>query len=460
MSDENTVAAESPGMSYPHIAERLFNTPLLMEPGKAEAIAWALRDRLGLEGMAEPSPDFMSAAGPGFEAGERDLRLGYSIAAGVAVVPVHGTLVNRGAWVGASSGLTSYEGLSAQVNALANDDRVRAVMLDIDSRGGEAAGVDDVAEELRILDGIKPVHAMIDGSGSSAAYWIASAARSVSVAQSSNGGSIGVVITHMDVTQAAEQQGVLVTHIHAGAEKVLGSPFRSLSDEDRAKLQARVNETYRLFVEAVAEHRGMSTEDVRATEAGVFSGREMAANGLADRVTTSRRLLAAIQTNFESPDPDSGAGIINGAARANTPEGATDMQTEEQDRAGAAERGAETGHGSGNENMFTEAEAHELAASERQAGVTAERERIAAIMDCEEATGRESLARTLALETSQPAEEAKSILAAAGMDQQNGTGALAAAMQGNSPNVSDDDAASGDEGADEVQAAADQILNA
>ncbi len=289
-------------LSPASIASRLFDTPLLLAPAKVNAIAWALRDRLEIE-AAEPDAAAIQAAGTGaWGAGAWDKQRGYFVDGGVAIIPVTGTLVTRGGYMDAASGLTSYEALAGKLDKAKADSRIRSILLDIDSYGGEASGVDDLAAQIRALDQSKPVYAMIDGYGASAAYWIAAAARKVWIANSSHGGSIGVALTHMDHSGAAEKAGMVVTHIYAGADKTLGSPWRALSDTDREKLQARVDSVYAAFVSAVADYRSLKPEAVRQTEAGLFTGPEMVAHGLADGVTTGRNLLAALRINGRAPN--------------------------------------------------------------------------------------------------------------------------------------------------------------
>lgn len=439
--------ATEPAFSLPNIAARFFDTPLLIEPSKAKAIAWALGEKLGLKGLQRPAGDVMEVSGTGLLGQARDPRTGYYVDSGVAVIPIHGTLVNRGAWIGTFSGLTSYEGLARQLDWVARDDRVSAVMFDVDSFGGEATGVDDTAEMIRALD--KPTYAMIDGAGSSAAYWLSSACDRVYIGRSSHGGSIGVVLTHYDFSRAADEAGVTVTHIHAGADKVLGSPFKSLSDSDREKLQAKVDTVYRSFVEAVSTYRGMSTEDVRATEAAVFDGAELVEKGLANGITTGRRLLAAIQEDFEDPDPDREPEFVSGASRANAQTGGNSMSTE--NRTGGADTAAET---------FTQADMDAMRAEGAKAGLATgrkqERERIAAIFCCDAAEKRPKLANHLALETETSAEDAEKLLAAAA-EEGGKVSALSEAMAGASPGVSSDVAS---EAADETEAAVQAILNA
>lgn len=457
--DTTTNPANSPGFYLPNIAERLFATPLLMTPDKAQAIAWALRDRMGLTGLAEPTDDAMKAAGPGLFGETMDRRAGYHVVDGVAVLPIQGTLVNRGAWIGASSGLTSYEGLNRQIDLIAGDDRIRAVMLDVDSRGGEASGTDDLAASIRALDQIKPVYAMIDGVGASAAYWLASAARRVYIARTSVGGSIGVVLTHYDASEAAKQQGFTITHIHAGADKVLGSPWQSLTDEDRAKLQAKVDSLYRVFVETVAEYRGLSTEDVRATEAGVFDGPGLVEQGLADGVTTGRQLLAAIQTNFDSPDPQGISGFSSGATRANGNNGGNSMPDPKEN--GGAEQSATTYTQAEVDSLISEqrAENEDAVANARAEGAKTERDRIGAILGADAAAGRSKLAHHLAFKTEQSVEDAVAALEASGVETAApGMSPLAAAMAGQDNRVNSDDGTDG--GQDEVATLAESIINA
>lgn len=456
--DEKPISANPPteaGFSLPHIAARFFDTPLLIQPDKVNALAWALKGKLGLS-VDRPEGAVMDAAGPGLFGENMDPRTGYFVDRGVAVIPIRGTLVNRGAWVGTYSGLMSYEGIAKQLDLVARDDRVQAVMFDVHSYGGEATGVDDLGHMIRALE--KPTYAMIDGAGSSAAYWISAACDRVYIANSSHGGSIGVVITHMSMQKALDDAGFTVTHIHAGAEKVLGSPFKELSDSDRETLQAKVDKTYRAFVEGIAEFRGMETEDVRATEAAVFDGPELVEQGLADGVTTGRRLLAAIQDDFNDPDPNREPGPLSGGSRANAHHGGNPMS--EANPQGGADKAAEQKYTQADldARLAEQAKHQKTAVAE---ATQAERERISSILSCDEAANRPKMAQHLALKTDTSAEDAQGLLAAAAEEQTAKSDPLAAAMQGKSPGVSSDDGGADLESeASEDEQAANFILNA
>ncbi len=125
------------GPSLMHIADRVLGRPLLMHPGKVEVILHVLEGRipLGDASLAPLSPDASRFVG------QASASRTFRVEGGVGIVSVIGSLVNRGAWIGASSGLTSYEGLAKQLTDAAADPKVKAIMLDLDSPGGEATGM-------------------------------------------------------------------------------------------------------------------------------------------------------------------------------------------------------------------------------------------------------------------------------------------------------------------------------
>ena len=97
----------------------------------------------------------------------------FAVVDGIAVIEIAGTLVHRGAWIGQSSGLTSYEGIAAQLQAALADPAIRGIALDIDSFGGEVAGAFDLADRIRAVRQVKPVQAFVADHALSAAYALA-----------------------------------------------------------------------------------------------------------------------------------------------------------------------------------------------------------------------------------------------------------------------------------------------
>jgi capsid assembly protease len=266
------------------VAAQIFNTPLLVAPGVAELIATALADRLGVEPLSEFDASRFVGQPAQQRLGNGDTRDIYRVEDGVALINVFGELVNRGSWIGASSGLTSYEGLDAQMRAAMDDPAIRAVVLDMNSPGGAASGAMETAALVRRVAEQKPVVAFVNAQAASAAYAIASGASRIVATPSAMLGSIGVVWMHVDRSAAVEKSGLKPTLLTAGAYKADGHPFAALPADARARIQAQIDAVYELFVSTVADHRGLDPAAVRGTEAGLFMGQAAVDAGLADQV--------------------------------------------------------------------------------------------------------------------------------------------------------------------------------
>ena len=258
----------------PHVAARLFGAPLLIHRPKLDVILAVLGPRVGLSDLAAPS---------GYTPPERSPS---HANAKVAVIPIHGTLVRRTIGLEAESGLTSYAAIASQIDAALASPEVDAILLDVDSPGGESGGVFDLADRIRAATQVKPVWAVANDMAFSAAYALASAATKVFVSRTGGVGSIGVIAMHVDQSEKDAQDGVRYTAVFAGDRKNDLNPHEPISDEAHAFLKAEVNRVYGLFVETVARHRGIETSAVRDTEAGLFFGQAAVAIGLADAIGT------------------------------------------------------------------------------------------------------------------------------------------------------------------------------
>jgi signal peptide peptidase SppA len=376
------------------IASLIFNRPLLVLPDTAITIANALADRFDTELVDET---FFEASrfrgkptGPLRPDGSRENY--YRVEDGVAIIQVMGELVNRGAWVGASSGLTSYEGLDAQLRAAAADDQIKGIVLDLNSPGGQASGAMETGMLVNSIGEKKPVVAFINGMAASAAYAIASGASHIVTTPSGISGSIGVVLLHIDRSAALAKAGVKPTLIYAGAHKVDGASIMALPEDARARLQAEVDEIYDLFVKTVATHRGLTQKAVRATEAGIFQGKSAVEAGLADQVGTLDDALAFV-TKSQKPPPAANDPFGGLAMADNTN---TVPKSEHEAALAAATK-------SGND----------AAAAAAKVAAGAERTRTQAIIGAKEAEGRKDLAHHLAFSTDMAAEAAIALLAKA-----------------------------------------------
>ena len=273
----------------PHLAARLFGVPLAIHRPKLDVILAVLGPRVGLS-------DLVSASGY-----TQPVHSTSGSSPGVAVIPIHGTLVRRTVGLEAESGLTSYTGLAAQLDAAIGNPEVSAILLDIDSPGGESGGVFDLADRIHAASQIKPVWAVANDMAFSAAYALACSASRVFVSRTGGVGSIGVIAMHVDQSEKDAQDGVHYTTVFAGERKNDLNPHEPISSEAHAFLKAEVNRIYGLFVETVARHRGIEPSAVRDTEAGLFFGQAAVAMGLADAVGTFddalEQLLASLSPN-------------------------------------------------------------------------------------------------------------------------------------------------------------------
>jgi signal peptide peptidase SppA len=270
-------------MQIPLLAQRVFGQPLLLQESKLRVIESVIGTWAGIE--LDPM-----AAGEMLVVEGSERRMPRSID-GVAVIDIFGTLVHRTGGLDALSGLTSYQAIRSDLEAAMQDPGVVAIVLNIDSPGGEVAGVFELADRIREASLEKPILAYAHDLAASAAYALASAAGSVYLAEAAAIGSIGVVMAHLDQSAHDERQGVRVTHLHAGARKIDGNPHEPLADEARQVLQAQVNQLYEIFVAKVAANRDIQAEQVKATEAGIFIGDRAVVAGLADGVASSDEVL-------------------------------------------------------------------------------------------------------------------------------------------------------------------------
>ena len=266
-------------MQLVHLASRLYGTPLLIARSKLDVILSVLGPRIGLPeidtAVRLPTPKAGTSVGQ----------------PGIAIIPVHGTLVRRAIGLEAASGLTSYGEIAARLDTALADPQVSGILLDLDSPGGEAGGVFELAARIRAANDIKPVWAHANDSAYSAAYAIAAAASRLTLSQTAGVGSIGVIALHVDQSIKDAKDGIAFTAIYAGHHKNDFSPHAPLSPQAASTLQTEVDRLYGIFVSQVAQMRGLDSYAVRATEAGLLFGDAAVTAGLADAVASLDQVL-------------------------------------------------------------------------------------------------------------------------------------------------------------------------
>jgi len=429
-------------MRYARHAARLYNQPLLITETKAQVIESVFRAHV--EGRAAEVESAVEHPEPeAFASGVSITRAkgGYLLADnGVGIVQVFGALVQRGDNLDAMSGLMGYNRIGAQLAAAMDDSAVNGILMEFDSPGGEVSGCFDLAAKIRGYAQSKPIWAFANEQAFSAAYALASAADQLYLPETGMVGSVGVIMLHVDQSQLDAKLGLKYTPIFAGKKKNDFSSHEPLSDRAKAEGKAEVDRYYDIFVNAVAGARGISSDAVRATEAGLLNPEQALAVGFADGVATFSETLAAFA------DVASGKTQVQSkrAAGATTP-GESNMTTQSTNAPAAAQNNAAT-EAAASADQLAKTRADALSEGTK-AGGSGERARIKAITQCEEAAGRGKLAEHIAYDTDLSPDQAKAMLAAAPKEAAAApVNRLEAAMQAvPNPNVGADAARSGSE---------------
>lgn len=251
-------------------------------------LAYHMRQLLAREGLAglrhlaelkRAVHGYDDDGGPSAQRGSRG-----AVGGTVAIVPVIGTLTQRGDVIN-SVATRSTDEVADEVKRFASDPKVDAVVLEIDSPGGEVFGVKEAFQAIRDARKQKPVVAAVNSYAASAGYWLASAADEIVVTPGGQVGSIGVYALHVDLSEAIKAEGERWTFVSAGKYKVEGNPAEPLGDEARGAMQGQVDAYYADFLRDVARGRRVAMDTVRE---GFGEGRMvLAQRAVEQRMATS-----------------------------------------------------------------------------------------------------------------------------------------------------------------------------
>ena len=219
-----------------------------------------------------------------------------SIRDGVAIIPVTGPIFPRANLFTQVSGGTSVEVMARDFHTALDDPAVRAILLDVDSPGGQATGVNELANMIHAARGDKPITAYVSGAAASGAYWIASAADQIVTDATAGLGSIGVVAGYRDTSARDEKAGVKSVEI-VSSQSPNKRPDMS-TDEGRKQIQDRVDAIAEVFVSAVARNRSVDPGVVLREfgAGGILIGADAVNAGLADKLGSFENVLAELAT--------------------------------------------------------------------------------------------------------------------------------------------------------------------
>ena len=305
---------------------------------------------------------------------------------GVAIIPVVGPLFRYANIFTQISGASSYEILAKDFTAALDDPAIKAIILDIDSPGGEVNGVAELAGMVFEARGRKPIIAYASGDAASGAYWLASAADQIVVSETSALGSIGVVGVYRrkDAGESASEVEIVSSQ----------SPHKRLdpaSSEGKKRLQQRIDAMANVFITTISRNRSVDPTTVMDNFGGgdVMIGAAAVGAGLADRVGSLERLISELSGSSNPP-------VSEGFLTKTSPtkeKTSMDIETLVQEHP-------------------------DLVTQIRREATMAERERIKGIVSCAEAQKREGLAQEIAFGTELSAIEAQHLLGTSPMAQE------------------------------------------
>ena len=184
----------------------------------------------------------------------------------LGVITVSGSTISKTTNYSRYFGVASYQDIRERFVEASDDSNVKAILLRVDSGGGQAAGTSGLAKFIsQVSSKVKPVFTHVEGQMGSAALWYGTAAKKVIADEDALSGSLGVIAIHMEYTEAMKQAGVTPTVMRTSPYKALGNPYEKLTKEARESIETELKAMHNTFVGAVAENRGMSPSQVQDT---------------------------------------------------------------------------------------------------------------------------------------------------------------------------------------------------
>lgn len=214
------------------------------------------------------------------------------VSQGIAIVPIHGMMIKRNRWW-----LVGSDFWSEMINELTNRNDVDAIILDIDSGGGQVAGTERLGDSIwKARQGGKLTFGVVNEFCASAALWAASQCEHIVIPATGSIGSLGVYMLHFDDTKYLAENGIEKSVIYRGKYKAVDE--RPLDKDAAADMQRFIDGKYSSFVDAVARGRGIDAAEVESLwgDSRLFTGLEAVSNGLADEIGTLQDVLDSLQT--------------------------------------------------------------------------------------------------------------------------------------------------------------------
>ena len=242
----------------------------------------------------------------------------YQLINGTAIIPISGPMTKRATSAQFLTGGCSTKAIIGLLNKAESDKSVKNVLLHIESPGGQVSGNAELADKIRTFS--KPTVAFIEDMGASCAYWVASQCDHIMANAMAEVGSIGVYGVVSDSSERANMMGVKVHLIKSGSHKGAGTPGTEVTAEHLADMQARVDELFGVFKDAVMAGRGLEANQLDPIADGRSFGAAKALEyGLIDGICSFEECVESISGG--KPAVSSYGGNTPDPARASDPRG-------------------------------------------------------------------------------------------------------------------------------------------
>ncbi|MDV0446615.1 hypothetical protein MsAg5_04630 [Methanosarcinaceae archaeon Ag5] len=202
----------------------------------------------------------------------------------IAVINIHGTMATGELPYG--SGYAGSDTICGYIRQAANDKSVKAIVLRVNSPGGSPACAQEIVEEInRAQEMGTPVVVSMGDVAASAAYYVAAQSDYIYADSGTTTGSIGVINTHVDYSEAYAKEGINVEVIKSGEMKDIGASWRPYTTKEKIYMQGIIDEQYEVFVNDIADGRNMSVADVKNLSDGrPYTGQTAMELGLVDEL--------------------------------------------------------------------------------------------------------------------------------------------------------------------------------
>lgn len=219
----------------------------------------------------------------------------------VVVIPVYGIIAGIGG--DEDDGVGGLAHTLAMLKAARSDDSVAAVVLRVDSPGGEVTASDVLYRAVREVDQVKPVVVTMESVAASGGYFVACGGRHILANPSTLTGSIGVIMQTLNYQVLFSKLGMEMVTFRSGEMKDLLNGGRELTEKERALVQSLVMESYELFLKTVSESRKLAADDLRngVADGRVISGTKALEAKLVDELGGYEEALVRAKALAEVP---------------------------------------------------------------------------------------------------------------------------------------------------------------